>query len=299
MLPVIVHFDSPAHGLLRQTTWALIDSGSNVDCVKASLVGQLGLKTHKVMTKISTLEKQASVVKEYCDFYVSSLDSSAIFEIEGAMVADNFQGPNERPLTDKDIEHLDYLVKEGVFFHDALTEEIGILLSTKKSWVWEGGRVVRGGADLPMAKETPLGWMLYGGEDKPRSLSAESTHHCIINQSVEDKFDLILRREFLTPDGKPVDPLKKHYSDEDRRALEQATSSLYFDEKWGKYTCNLPLKWDKDRTAELYRAVDSLSNARQRLMNGIKKMQKEPERAEAMEIEIRKMEEKGYCRKLE
>ena len=140
---------------MRQTTWALIDSGSNVDCVKASLVGQLGLKTRKVMTKISTLEKQTSVVKEYCDFYVSSLDSSAIFEIEGAMVADNFQGPNERPPTDEDIEHLDYLVKEGVFFHDALTEEIGILLSTKKSWVWEGGRVVRGERICQWQKKLP------------------------------------------------------------------------------------------------------------------------------------------------
>ena len=173
-----------------------------------------------------------------------------------------------------------------------------------------------------MARKTPLGWLLFGGEDPPASSSAEcfgavkyprtpldaydrdDVHFhpmpgTVVGQSVEEKFDLLLRREFLTPDGIRRDPLQVHMSYEDRQALIQVSGRMFFDQSLQKYSCPLPLKWSKERTAELLRTVDSHSNARQRLLNYVPKMSKVPEMAEALEKEIRKMEGNGWCRKLD
>ena len=299
MLPVIVHVIRKNGQRDKLPCWALVDSGSNVDCIRADIAVKLGIETFEVMTKLTTLSEPTSEIKRYCNFYISNIDETGGFDVFDAMLANNFQGQNERPPRNADIADLKYLVDAGVTFKDIGSEVLGVLLSTKKAWVWEGGDVVKGDSDMPMAKNTPLGWLLFGGENTPSS-SSTSTNLCIDSaQTVEDKFDLLLRREFLTSDGKLIDPLKKHMSVEDKLALQQVQSTLIFDDRLGKYTCNLPLKWSRERTIEILKNIDSKANAHKRLMNGISKMVKEPERAEATDTEIKKMLTNNWCRKLE
>ena len=242
MLPVIVHVLRKDGFKDKLPCWALCDSGSNVDCVRADIVEKLGMKTYKVMTRLTTLSKPSSEMKSYCSFYVSNVEESGGFDVTDAMIANNFQGLGERPPRNSDIAELKHLVDAGVEFHNIGNETLGILLSTKKSWVWECGDTIKGDFDMPMARKTSLGWLLFGGENTSRTPSAPTGLSIDMMQSVEDKFDLLLRREFLTTDGKLIDPLKKHMSVEDKRALQQVQSTLVFDGVLGKYTCNLPLK---------------------------------------------------------
>ena len=113
MLPVIVHVFRVDGRTDKLPCWALCDSGSNVDCVRADIVESLGIETFKVMTKLTTLSKPSSEMKGYCHFYVSNMDESGGFDITAAMIVNNFQGHGERPPRDSDITGFKHLVDAG------------------------------------------------------------------------------------------------------------------------------------------------------------------------------------------
>ena len=173
MLPVVV-FAKDDNGVWNKAyTWCLCDSGSNTDCLNVTLARSLNVKTYDMLTRLTTLSSRSSTVKKYCDIYVSNVSELGGFDMTEVMLADKFQGQGERPPRNSDIRGLKYLVDKGVSFFDLDHENIGLLLSTKRSWVWESGELVKGRPEQPMARRTPLGWLLFGGEDPPASPSAE------------------------------------------------------------------------------------------------------------------------------
>ena len=143
MLPVKIIVTRKDGRTTSLSTWALCDGGSNSDCIRADIVRKLGIETFKAMTSLTTLSEMSSEMKYFCNFYVSNLEESGGFDVTDAMIANNFQGRGERPPRDADIADQQHLVNAGVNFRCIGTETIGVLLSVKKSWVWECGETVR------------------------------------------------------------------------------------------------------------------------------------------------------------
>ena len=155
-------------------------------------------------------------------------------------------------------------------------------------------RDVRGRANEPIARLTPLGWTCIGNPYpayQPKySTHLNRTYHIQANARARvDDTDTLLQR-FWEIESYGECQNEAEMSRDDESALEKVKSSMTF--KNGQYQVSMPWKSDKPDLPNNY------SMALRRLENTEKRLNRSPDVATAYGDTIQKYIEKGYVRKV-
>ena len=87
-------------------------------------------------------------------------------------------------------------------------------------------------------------------------------------------------------------------SREEEYARAQLKASIKWDEEKGKYSCGLPYKFGREKTAEILNSVDSSSMAKNRMRSLKRNLEKNPAKKAKAFSEMAKFLDKGRCEKL-
>ncbi|XP_066927415.1 uncharacterized protein [Clytia hemisphaerica] len=174
--------------------------------------------------------------------------------------------------------------EKGIKLHNALYEEIGILIGANVPSVHIPLEVKEGENSEPLAIKTIFGWTLFGASGQPETVSMNriviepeaDLHHCV--QRIWDQ-------DFITNPSDRDEAL----SIEDKRCHEKLESETVLAD--GKY--QVPMLWKKDVTLSNNRTV-----AEKRFHQLQNKLRREPNLRKLYDQSMTKYLEIGYARKM-
>ncbi|XP_062703000.1 uncharacterized protein LOC134285705 [Aedes albopictus] len=149
-----------------------------------------------------------------------------------------------------------------------------------------------GALHQPVAVKTRLGWAVCGGgnQDNSANLTHSVFHVCACDSPTDDNLHQKMKEYFAVDSLGIAQPMKTLRSSEEERALSLLEARTVF--KGDRYETGLLWRHDNPRLP------DSLPMALQRLQCLKKRMDKNPELAEALNQKISDFVVKGYARKL-
>ncbi|XP_066928372.1 uncharacterized protein [Clytia hemisphaerica] len=266
------------------TTYALLDTGSQSTLVRNDVAKKLKLKKKDKKITITTINDIGTKTKvKETSMRVENRDDGIGVNIDHCYIVpkSSFHMPKQQyPST------MMKKMKEekGIKLHNALYEEIGILIGANVPSVHIPLEVKEGENSEPLAIKTIFGWTLFGASGQPETVSMNriviepeaDLHHCV--QRIWDQ-------DFITNPSDRDEAL----SIEDKRCHEKLESETVLAD--GKY--QVPMLWKKDVTLSNNRTV-----AEKRFHQLQNKLRREPNLRKLYDQSMTKYLEIGYARKM-
>lgn len=222
------------------TTYALLDSGSDVSLCAQDLASDLGIQGELKPFFLTTQEKKDSVKvgQHISNLNVKSLDGANILTIDKIWTVNRLNvSSNSIPSkTEVDLwSHLD-----DVNLTDVQDKEVKMIIGgnvPEAFWVLDERR---GNPGEPYAIRSPLGWTLLG----PTSIKTDEPHYSTAFITLEDEKDddrlMKQVQQFWNTDHVAEPPQSVKMSLEDKSALKTMSSSAQLVD--GHYQIGLPWK---------------------------------------------------------
>ena len=219
-------------------TFALLDSGSNVTLVKRSVVDTLGVKGSKTPYSVNTMAgKSVQDDQVTCQLSVFSDDGSECVKVEALTVAE-IPIKNEAQVKCHEWDHL-----KDLNFSD-VCGPIEVIIgtdSTDAHWCLEE---IRGGRKEPIARRTPLGWIVLG----PSSSSCSKSVNVLQTDLLQQQLERIWSADFQ--DVRSIDPVM---SVDDKTALRHMQETVHMEN--GKFHVGIPWRVDHETSLPNNRGV--------------------------------------------
>ena len=271
-------------------TYALLDSGSQCTIIKKSLCQTLNLPGKLKRISLGTIKDDEVMSAKIVRLQISSLDGSFSSEIRNVYsLQDNkFNVPGQDvPITSE--PKWNYL--RGVKFPNVKTDEIQILIGADVPDVLISSDVRKGGAGLPYASKTPLGWTLVGVyEGKPTTSSFFVVGHTRPKEcDSNDELSTLVKQFWETEAFGTKFNFESSMSINDKKNLKTLDEETTFTD--GHYV--VPMLWKSD-----VHLPDSLPVAKRRLMHLTRRFQKDPSYFNMYQKNVKDYLQKGHARKL-
>ena len=275
----------------------MLDTAANRSAILPSIVRELGIKSKKVVTKLTAFDSQTTCERQLVTVNLQSLDGTVHIELRDALVSDILTTDKDRPPTLEDVEDLDFM--DGVVsFTELENERIGVVLSARHAWTWTGGEVLNGTAEQPRAVNTRFGWTIIGPCIEEEVEDA-ALNCCNVEEApLSEEISRLFRYDFTMREGEKASPEENHPSRDDERAAQMIKETLRFDKDVGHYRCGLPWKNGRSVAASRFNAKASRRNALNRLMKEATKMRKDPVRREGVWNTMREMISDGHAKRV-
>ena len=265
-------------------TYALLDTGSQSTLIRSDIANKLKLKKKDRKITITTINDTGSKtrVKE-TSLRVENKDDGVGVDIEHCYIVPktSFYMPKQQ-YSSTMMEKMKN--EQGIKLHNALSEEIGLLIGANAPSVHIPIEIVEGKEAQPFAIRTMFGWTLFGACGQPKTISMNN----LIIKSDENLHQSVKRlwdQDFMTnPSDRDEAP-----SIEDQRCYEKMESETTFNN--GKY--EVPMLWKKEITLPNNRSV-----AEKRFNQLQARLRREPTLRELYEGSMVKYLESGYARKM-
>ena len=257
-LPVRVRFNNK-----EKLVVALIDTGSNTTLVRRSLVDELGI-TGSDASPVAVHTVKGPVLQSdqiICKLELLSDDRSSSVLIDKAMTVPAI--PVRAVVDGKAFKEWPHLRDLELPYIPRI--KIDIIIGTDCPEMHQSLEDRYAGRKAPLARRTPLGWIVLGPSEKPNSLNSLAT-------SVIDPLTEQLRQISLL-DFQDTNVSEPAMSVDDRRALKKMEETAKVVD--GKYQVGIPWKDDPDEALQNNR---SMAESRLRMLK--KKFATNPQLAE-------------------
>ena len=231
ILPVIIQ----GRGI-QVKTYALVDSGSNTSLCKRELLDQLKIEGSSASFSVQTIT-ESKTLKNQRQASIKLLDIDSTEEVDlNILTVDKIPVSLKclpKPESLKAWSHLGDVEMPSID-----SNEVGVLIGTdcpEMFWTLEERR---GGKRDPVARRTPLGWIVVG----PITSSEASTElECEVNLIKVDTLQEQLNRQW-NADFQDLTQEKEEWSQEDKIAFKSMEDSVEM--IGGKYHLSIPWKED-------------------------------------------------------
>lgn len=243
---------------------ALIDSGSQVSFITSRAAKLLQLKSLPTNASVFGIgQTHSGTTTKYTSAFLSSTTNSDISILADLLIIPNITGSQPiTPLKCKQWHHIQHLPLADPYFHQ--TNSIDILLGAEiYSQIIMPG-IQRGNANEPVAQNTTLGWILFGGTQSrsQKTYNHISMHTCInIDQRLRSFWEY---EEIFHPTRLNTE----------EQMCEQHFLENYKRDQHGRFTVRLPFKQNPPPTLGYSR-----HNALTRLYQMERKFVREPQLA--------------------
>ena len=266
------------------TTYALLDTGSQSTLMRSDIANKLQLKKKDRNITITTINDAGSKTKvKETSLRVENKDNGKGVDIEHCYIVPktSFHMPKQQyPSTMME----NMKDEKGIKLHNALSEEIGLLIGADAPSVHIPIEIKEGKEKQPFAIKTIFGWTLFGACGQPETISINNLmikSDDDLHQSVKRLWD----QDFLTnPSDRDEAP-----SIEDQRCYERLESETIFND--GKY--QVPMLWKTGIT------LPNNRNFAEKRFNQLQaKLRKDPELRKLYDASMVKYLESRYARKM-
>ena len=238
---------------------ALLDSGSTITLVRREVCDQLGIEGSPTPMRVNTLGgPTAADDSTTCLLAVFSDDLSEKVEVRALTVTD-IPIRHDRQINCNEWPHLKDLCLPNE------TGPVDLVIGVDCTYAFRTMKEVCAGRDDPVARQTPLGWIVFGSTSAPGVPS--------VNFAQPDPLQLQLERmwEVDFRDARSSEPAM---SVDDKKALAYMSDTLH--QEGGKFHVGIPWRQDPERTLPNNRCM---AEARLRMLK--KKFLADPKVAES------------------
>ena len=238
---------------------ALLDSGSTITLVRRDVCDQLGIKGEPTPMNVNTLGgPTAADDSTTCLLSVFSDDLSEHVEVQ-ALTVNNIPIRHDRTIDCNQWPHLKDLCLPSE------TGPVDLVIGVDCTYAFRTMKEVCAGRDDPVARQSPLGWIVFGSTSTPGVPS--------VNFAQPDPLQYQLERmwEVDFQDARSGEPAM---SVDDKKALAYMSDTLHLE--GGKFHVGIPWKQDPERTLPNNRCM---AEARLRMLK--KKFLADPKVAES------------------
>ena len=241
----------------EEMVYALFDSGADKDFISTELAGRLGLRISSKWTELTSINTTTEGWSPRAEIAIKSSSGSYSSEIEDAIVGDFAAVKGDLPPAKRDLSKAEHL--NGIHFID-IDAKIEALISVAHGVTFWGWKIKIGLRNQPILMDTAFGFTVSGINGKKKGSSAAIAALSASDNILKSELKSIFYQDFphVEHDGKAP-------SREEEYARTQLKESIKWDEVKGKYSCGLPFKFGREKTAELLNSVDSSSMAKNRM----------------------------------
>ena len=296
-MPVLV-----SAGQATVPTYALLDSGASCNAITEQLALQIEAPIQPLTVKLVTFDEESITERPIATFRVTDLSQKFELKIDNALVGSIPASHAEFPDPEKLTERFTHL--RGVNFPTLEDKTVGIIIGAKFAPKWMTGGVKMGKENEPFALLTPFGPALVGplGEENEvenqANLCAMSPDSDENYESLSDQIRRLFRHDFVMRPGEIFPQETTHPSIMDEVSLATMKKSMNFDPDTNQYTVDLPWRYGRQKTAEIFSKVDFYANAVSRLNKLKIKFQRDPWLKEGSFAQVKETIKLGHSRVL-
>ena len=286
-------------GKAQVPTYALLDSGATCCAISETLALQIEAPIESTQINLATFDDQSVAERPVASFKVADLTQKIELTVTNALVGNVFSSRSELPPPHEVARKYPHLANVNFTYLEGGTVEV--ILGAKFAKTWHGRGAIMGNEDEPFALSTAFGPALIGPinsqeNDPEASVYAIEAEPDI--ESLSQEIRKLFRNDFIMREGEIFPHEMSHPSEMDEVSKKVMHDSIEFDPKEGQYVVDLPWRYGREKTAEIFSTVDFYANALSRLEKLKRKFERDPWLKEGSFAQVAETIKLGHSRVL-